>query len=75
MAESSVQLPPGRKPGGQPLSSDRPLFKRLAALVFPNSSDPGVPCSHGHGRQPFEECQTPRNIIMFQICVISQEHR
>lgn len=63
MAESSVQLPPGRKPGGQSLSS----------AVFPNSSDPVVPCSHGHGRQPLEESETNRNIIMFQICVITDE--
>lgn len=56
-------LPPGRKPGGQPLSS----------AVFPNSSDPGVPCSHGHGGQPLEVPETNRNIIVVQICVITDE--
>lgn len=61
MAKSSVQTPPGRKPGGQSLSS----------AVFPKSSDPRVPCSHGHCRQ--EESETNRNIIVFQICVITDE--
>lgn len=63
MAKSSVLPPPGRKPGGQSLSS----------AVFPNSSDPEVPCSHGHGRQPLEESETNRNIIVYQICVIADE--